>query len=383
MRTVKLSLLIVFLALFSVRCSDTKKVPGAEAAMIKNKMVRIATNPFTAPFETSSGTGVEGFDVNLGEAIAKDLNFPTKWIQWNSFEKLFELLKNGEVEMVISSVAISDDLKKDFAFSEPYYDTSNTIARRKENPEIKDLASLAGKKVGVQTARTADTFMAKQTTAANVTVLKFPSTDEALGALNRREIDAVVGDKVIVSYSIAKGYSANLMSTDVDLGRYQYAVLVRPTEKKLLATINATIQKLKSSGELQAWDKTLIRDIMDKITAIAGEFNKNEELKIAPKTLSVNLIKEAGSTIRLDRLEGFNAVISGAGGNFTSSPITADEAGMRGSCRFSTPIPPGEYNFVLSRLKVSQPITIEKKAVTAMTMTLTFTRSGGLVLDWK
>ena len=128
MRTVKFSLLIACLAIVCVHCGESKKEPDAYASMIKNKMVRIATNPFTVPFETAAGTGVEGYDIDLGEAIAKDLNFPTKWIQWAQFDKLFEFLRDGQVEMIISSVAISDELKKEFAFSDPYFDSSNTIA---------------------------------------------------------------------------------------------------------------------------------------------------------------------------------------------------------------------------------------------------------------
>jgi arginine/lysine/histidine/glutamine transport system substrate-binding/permease protein len=383
LRNVKYSLLIACLALLSVRCGESKKVPDAYASITKNKFVRIAVNPFTVPFETAAGTGVEGFDIDLGEEVAKDLNFPTKWIQWNSFEKVFELLKNGEVEIVISSVAITDELKKDFAFSEPYFDTSNTIARRKDNTEIKELTSLAGKKVGVQVARTAEAFMTKQTTAANVTVTKFLSIDEALGALNRGELDAVVGDKPILTFSIAKNYSTNIMTTDIDLGKYQFAVVVRPEETKLLASINQTINRLKSAGQLKAWNEKWFGSVLQEATADAKKAEEIERLKIAPKNLTVFLVKESGSTVRLDRLDGFNATLVGTGGSFNSTPIMTDDAGVRGNCKFGAAIPPGEYKFNLSRIGVSQTITVEKKPVTSYTVTLTFTRSGALVLDWK
>ncbi len=383
MRTVKFSLLTAGLALFFIHCGENKKVPDAYASMAKNKMVRIATNPFNIPFETSVGTGVEGFDVELGEAIAKDLNYPTKWIQFAQYEKLFELLKNGEVEMIISSVAISDERKKEFAFSAPYFDSSSTIARRKDNLAIKDLASLTDKKVGVQVARTAEMFMEKQTTARNVKLTKFPTLDEALGALNRGELDAVVGDKPIMTFSIAKNYSTNLITTDVELNHYQYAVVVRPEEKKLLASINATILRLKEAGQFTLWYDKWFGSVLKEASKDIAKIEEQEKLKNAPKSLSVRLIKEAGSTVRLDRLDGFNATLSGANGNFTSTAINTNEAGDSGSCRFTSPIPPGEYRFNPSRIGVSQTITVEKKAVSAFTVTLTFKRSGSLELDWK
>jgi len=379
--TVKFSLLIACFALVCVHCGDSKKEPDAYASMIKNKMVRIATNPFNVPFETAAGTGAEGYDIDLGEAIAKDLNFPAKWIQWAQFDNLFELLKKGEVEMIISSVAISDELKKEFAFSDPYFDSSNTIARRKDNLAIKDLASLADKKVGVQAVRSAEAFMAKQTTAANVKLTKFPTLDEALGALNRGELDAVVGDKPIMTFSIAKNYSTNLITTDVELNQNQYAVVVRPKETKLLAQINETLRRLKSENRMKVWYDKWFGSVLETASKDILKIEQLEKLKNAPKALSVRLIKEAGSTVRLDRLDGFNATLAGANGSFNSTPINTDEAGLSGNCRFTTPILPGEYKFNLSRISVT--ITIEKKPVTAFTVTLTFKKSGSVEVDWK
>jgi polar amino acid transport system substrate-binding protein len=364
--------LIASIALLCIHCGNSQPTPDAWKAMAKNKLVRLGTNPFNIPFETANGTGVEGFDIDLGEAIAKDLGYPSKWIQWQNFSELFDLLKKGEIEMIISSVAISDKLKKDFAFSEPYFDSSNTIARRADNNAVTDLASLAGKRVGVQTARTADEFMETQTTAANVKLTKFTTIDEALGALNRGEIEAVVGDKPIMTFSIAKNYSTNLITTDIELSHYKYAVVVRPEETKLLEKINETIRRLKSEKQFPAWHDKWFGSVLDEMKNKAYDAKRFEELKNAPKTISVTLVKEAGSTYELDRLDGFNATLTGPGGTFTSTPIDTNEAGTRGTCKFPTPIPAGEYKFNLARIKVSETITIEMKPVTSLSVTMTF-----------
>jgi ABC-type amino acid transport substrate-binding protein len=372
LRIVKFSLLIASIALLCMYCSSSQPTPDAWKAMAKNKLVRLGTNPFNIPFETANGTGVEGFDIDLGEAIAKDLGYPSKWIQWQNFSELFDLLKTGGIEMIISSVAITDERKKDFAFSEPYFDSSSTIARRIDNNAITDLASLAGKRVGVQTARTADTFMETQKTAANVKVSKFSTLDEALGALNRGEIEAVVGAKPIMTYSIAKNYSTNLITTDIELSHYQYAVVVRPEETKLLEKINETIRRLKSEKQFQAWHEKWFGTVLDEMKGKAADYKRTEELKIAPKTISVTLVKEAGSTYQLDRLDGFNATLVGPSGTYTSAPINTNEAGTGGTFRFPTPIPPGEYKFNLARIKVSETITIEKEPKTSLSVTMTF-----------
>jgi len=347
--------------------------------MVKNKVVRIATNPYNVPFETGDVTGVQGFDVDLGNEIAKDLNYDPKWIKVDEFGRMFDIMKNGEVELIVSSVAITEERKKDLAFSEPYFESSNTIARRRDNNEIKDLASLTGKKVGVQEGRTGDLFMVTQKTAANVVVSRFKVLDDALGALNRGEIDAVVGDKPIMTYSIAKSaYATNLITTDVELTKNQYAVVVRPEETKLLAKINATIARLKAAKQFDAWYDKWFGSVMTDTSKEIAKIEEQERLKVAPKAININFVKESGSPVKLDRLDGFNATLSGAGGNFTSIPITTNDAGTGGSCRFTSPVPPGEYRLILSRLQVNQAITIEKRPVSAFTLTLTFKASGNL-----
>jgi glutamine transport system substrate-binding protein len=382
LRTVKINLLIASLALVFVQCGETKVTHDAFAAMAKNKMVRIATDPSNIPFEFGLGTDVQGYDVDLGAEIAKDLGHPVKWIKV-SFDRAFDVLKNGEVEMVISTVAITEDRKKDFAFSAPYFDGSNTIAKRRDNQAIKDLASLAGKRVGVQSGRTGDSFMTSQKTAPNVTLSRFKTMDDALGGVNRGELDAAVGDQPIMTYSIYKSYATNLITTGVALDSHQYAVLLRPEETKLMEMVNATIARLRSSGELERNREKWFQNVMQDTKLEREKIERDEQLKQAPKSIAVSLVKEAGNPTRLDRLEGFDIQLSGPGGSFKSSAITVDDASVRGTCRFPTPIPAGDYALVISRISLKTQLTIEKKPVTAMTLVITFPSKGGVDIIWK
>ena len=105
-------------------CGEKKQeVKSAAESMEKNKVVRIITDAVNAPFEYGSGTGVQGFDVDLGNEIAKDLGIEVKWSKVSGYERLFELLKNGDAEIMISSIAVDPALEADFAFSTPYYES--------------------------------------------------------------------------------------------------------------------------------------------------------------------------------------------------------------------------------------------------------------------
>lgn len=95
--------------------------------------------------------------------------------------------------------------------------------------------------------------MAAQRTAADIVLKRFSTIDDALGALNRGEVDAVVGDEPLIAYSI-KSF-LNTIPLPGFVNRYKYAAVVRKGRTDLLAGINATIGRLESVGELKKLDK--------------------------------------------------------------------------------------------------------------------------------
>ena len=145
--------------------------------------------------------------------------------------------------------------------------------------------------------------MEGQKTAADVTLTKFPTLDDALGALNRTEIDAVVGDEPILTYSIYKSFP-NLMTSGVRVTEEEYGVVTRKNEKELLAKVNETIARLKKSGELVELRKKWFQDVMERTSNARQEMRKDEQLRESPKAVSVNIVKTGGG-FNIDRLDGF------------------------------------------------------------------------------
>lgn len=373
MRTIKQTLLIVSLALTFVQCgSKEKEIPRADASMAKNKFVRIVTDAVSLPFEFGEGTGVQGLDIDIGNEIAKDLGYETKWVKASPYNHLFELLQNGECELVISAIVPTEERKKTFLFSSPYFETGDTIARRRDKVEIKDVASLSGKKVGVQDGRPGEQFMAMQKEASNVTVVKFATLDDALGALNRTEIDAVVGDEPIMTYSIFKSF-ANLMTIGTLVDSLQFTAVVRQTEPELLAKVNATIDRLKQSGALEEMRKKWFQNVIEITTKDRQDMAEVETLKESPKSIAC-VINKTGGSFSMDRLDGFQLVLEGTAGNFQSTPILTD--GNKGNCKFNQPIPTGNYKLNMTIFKMVTNVEIPKMPTKTLTLEMNIGASG-------
>jgi ABC-type amino acid transport substrate-binding protein len=369
LRTAKITFFMLSLTLASVGCGDKKEGPDAMAMIHKNKFVRIATDPSNLPFEFGSGTGVQGLDVDIGNEICKDLGYEAKWVK-TKFEDLFSTLQTGSVEIVISAISITPERKKDFAFTDSYYDSGNTIAIRADREGIKDLASLSGKKVGVQSSATGDKLMQTQKSASGVTIVRFPTLDDALGALNRKEIDAVVGDEPILMFSIAKSFD-NLMTTGTTLNEEKYGVVVRKEEKELFASVNNTISRLKKSGQLEVLRKKWFQDVLEQARKKREDKVREDALKESPKEVTFNFNKQAGN-FRMDRLDGYEVILQGAQA-YKSTPILTTE--NRGSCRVAT-VPPGEYRLSMPIFKLNTTLKIPNTASRSITFDMNIGASG-------
>jgi ABC-type amino acid transport substrate-binding protein len=364
-----LGLLVVLIG-----CGGGKEEPDAEAAMKKNKMVRIATDAVNLPFEFGAGTGVQGFDVDIGNEIGKDLGYDVKWVKV-PFSHLFDVLKNGEVELIISAISITPERKKEFAFSIPYFDSDLTIAKRRDKQDVKNLASLTGKKVGVQAGSTGEQFMKSQKVATGVTLVTYPTLDDALGALNRMEINAVVGDEPILTYSIYKSFP-NLMTLGTRLTEEQYGVVMRKQDTALLASVNKTIERLKKSGELEALRKKWFQNVIEEVGEEREKMQREDALKETPKDIVFNFVKTGGS-FSMDRLDGFQIVLAGAQ-SYQSTPILTN--GNRGSCRLSS-VPPGEYRLSMSIFKLNTTVNVPK--IPARTITFDMNIGAGITITQR
>jgi len=379
-------LMMVSLMLIAFGCGKKEgDVPSAAENMKKHKKVTILIDPVNAPFEYGSGTSVQGLGVDIGNEIGKTLNIEVNWVIIGDLERLnpnsvvkgydhlFELLKKGEAEIIISSIAIDPKRTNEFTFSNPYYDSTDVIAHQREVYEIKDLASLSGKKVGVCAGRPGDTFMAAQKTATNVTLKKYRSLDDALGALSSTEIDAVVGDEVIMANSVFNNFSGTTLEPN-QVNKYQYAVVVRKGENELLAKINETIDRLKTSGELDKlkdkWVGNIVKKAIGRGQGDIAEKNKRE----APKTINVKITKVSGAW-SMDRLDGFQLLLEGPTGKYQSTPILTE--GNRGNCKFTNPVKPGEYRLQMPISRTPANVSVPGWAKTSLDMDMSI--SGGTI----
>jgi ABC-type amino acid transport substrate-binding protein len=370
-------MLMLALVLAAAACGKKKEVvPSAADSMKKHNKVCIITDPYNLPFEFGLDTGVQGLDIDIGNALAKDLNIDVNWQKFNGVDHLYEVLGKGEAEILISALWADPKREDQFAFSTPYYDSGDAIATKMDKM-VDDIGNLSGRRVGVATGRFGDQFMAAK---KGINIVKFPTIDHALGALNRTEIDAVVADKPILTYLISESESYhNLTVSPSMIDHYKYAAVVRKGETDLLNSINKSIDRLKSSGELVALQTKWFKDADKKVEDKRQSYKKEEALRKSPKTISVTIQRRAGAPIKnLDNLDGFQLVLEGTGGQYKSTGIRTD--GDRGNCEFKTPVAPGEYKLdMMSIFHTTAKVVVPDAAKSSLAMEVNIGRDISIV----
>lgn len=93
-----------------------------------------------------------GLEISLAEDIAKDLGVEVEFTTVTAATRT-ELLDSGDIDCVLATFTITDERKKSWDFTTPYYTDHVGVLVEKESG-ITDLTGLVGKTVGVSSGST-------------------------------------------------------------------------------------------------------------------------------------------------------------------------------------------------------------------------------------
>lgn len=91
-----------------------------------------------APFViyNSNSDSLEGISIAIWEKVAEEKNWRYQYKYFKSVEKALNALKQGEADLLAGPISITSNRVTNFRFSQPYYQSSLTIASRDENNSI-------------------------------------------------------------------------------------------------------------------------------------------------------------------------------------------------------------------------------------------------------
>ena len=232
-------------------CGGQSSGSSASApAQNPDKVYRVAMNAEFAPFESlDSANQVQGFDVDLVNAMAKAGNFKVEF-KHQPWDSLFPALANGDVDILASAVTITDERKQTMDFTDPYFEITQVILV----PQGKDIKSVAdlknAQKVGVVTGNTGDFAASKILGNDSPKIARFENLPLLIKDLESGGLDAVISDSAVVGNYIKnnsdKGFS---MVAVPDFEVENYGIAVRKGNTATLNMLNEALKQVRANGE--------------------------------------------------------------------------------------------------------------------------------------
>ncbi|MFS6938151.1 basic amino acid ABC transporter substrate-binding protein [Neisseria animaloris] len=221
-----------------------------ETAANTDKVYRVAMNAEFAPFESmDSANNIEGFDVDLVNALAKAGNFKVEY-KHQPWDSLFPGLSNGDADILASAVTITDERKQTMDFSEPYFEITQVILvpKGKDINSVEDLKQV--KRVGVVTGQTGDFAASKILGNNNSKIARYETLPLVVKELENGGLDAVISDSAVIDNYIKnnsnKGFS---MVAVPDFEVEHYGLAVRKGDTATQTMLNEALKKVRESGE--------------------------------------------------------------------------------------------------------------------------------------
>ena len=231
--------------------SSGSSSPGAstvDLGLVHDGTITICSDLPYPPFEdedASKPSGYGGFDIDLMQAIADNLGV-TITVQVTPFDSIQSgtAMTADQCDIAASAMTITDERKENLGFSDPYYDSLQSLLAR-DDAGISSLDDLAGKKIAVQSSTTGQAY-ATENAPSSAQIVEFPDDPSMWAALQANQVDAILQDlPVNLEHAKTDGYEiVEQYPTDE-----QYGFAVKKEGKEaLLDAVNAQLQALRDDG---------------------------------------------------------------------------------------------------------------------------------------
>lgn len=220
-----------------------------------NLGIREAAPPYG--FKDASGQYL-GFATDIGKAIHDAVNrelggaIKLNYVAVTSQTRI-PLLQNGAIDLEAGATVMTIGRSKVVDFSIPHFVTSTSALVLAGSP-IKDVADLAGKRIGIpQGGLEAALFRSANESGTFATAVKtigFPDHSQGITALQTGTVDVYSSDEPIL-YDIGRDRS-QFRVVPMKMNAATQTLLIRPGSTKFKRIADQTIAQLCSSGE---WEK--------------------------------------------------------------------------------------------------------------------------------
>ncbi len=202
------------------------------------------------PFEMLDSSGQPaGVSVDMAHAMGQYLNRPVR-IENIPFDGLIPSLKTGKIDVIISSMTVTEDRKKSIDFTDPYLKMGLAILAAK-NSDIQSINDVdkPGRNVVVKKGTTGNIYALQHFKNAKLLVLN----DQSACAIevSQGKADCFIYDQISV-FENWKKYEATTRAILQPFTQEDWAMGIKKGNDALRTQINGFLKQFKESGGFDA-----------------------------------------------------------------------------------------------------------------------------------
>lgn len=245
--------MISFLSLFFAACDNKTEVKE------EKKVLKVGMELAYPPFEMSDKEGnPQGVSVDFARKLGEHLGMDVV-IENTAWSGLIPSLKTGKIDLIISSMTITEERKKSIDFSTPYAQSSLAIlANSKAGVNSIDELNQAGKKIAVKKGSTGHIYASKNLT--NAELLIFDKENACVLEVVQGKADGFLYDQL----TIYKNYVQHRDTTIALLKPFQkdfeyWGVALRQNDP-LKTKVDEFIKEAKADGTFATFANKHLKD---------------------------------------------------------------------------------------------------------------------------
>ncbi|MFK2822968.1 transporter substrate-binding domain-containing protein [Arcobacter sp. YIC-80] len=245
MKNKLLLIITLFVAVLFTACDD--KNQNEMTNENKKEVLKVGMELAYPPFEMSDidgnpkGVSVD-FAKKLGEYLGKEVV-----IENTAWAGLIPSLKTGKIDLIISSMTITDERKKSIDFSIPYAQSSLAILANKESGVSSiDELNIEGKKIAVKKGSTGHVYASKN--LKNAEILVFDKENACVLEVVQGKADGFLYDQLTIYKNHVQHKDTTVALLKPFQKNFEYWGVALRQNDPLKEKVNEFIKKAKEDG---------------------------------------------------------------------------------------------------------------------------------------
>lgn len=221
------------------------------------KVAFIASETGNEPLNFRDERGdLQGFEYDVLQEIAKRSHHHFVY-SYQPRQNLFESLADNKFDMIVGSIAITDDRRKQYAMSNSYLEVYPVTIISKDK-DIKTLHQLKDKHVAIKDSSmdTLYDIVTQKKQEEELNDVQYMRSDWlAVQSVLSNKAEAAISDSSVIPYYVEK-YSEKksplYFAIDYDYPQELYGFVLNKSDSQLLEEVNASLADMKADGTYQS-----------------------------------------------------------------------------------------------------------------------------------